>query len=109
MGCLKEVGVYPAAPSSPQMIGGGRICMKIFIISTMVTAVALCTTGILACMVYKGMFTGMVGLNALCVIGEINSYGMMIGGVVLFVLSVFAWACHLKQEKEAAHYTKMVK
>jgi hypothetical protein len=75
------------------------ICFKIFVVASIVLAAIVVVAGILALMASKGALPGtMDSISKLSVIGEVNSYVMLGGGTVLFVLGILAWSCQLRKE-----------
>ena len=77
------------------------LCFKIFIVVSIFLAAVVVITGILALMASKGALpTSMSAIAKLSVIGEVNSYVMLSGGIILFVLGVVSWSCHLRKENQ---------
>lgn len=75
------------------------LCVKIFIVASIVLAAIAIVAGILALMASKGTLpNGMSAITHLSTIGEVNSYVMLGGGIVLFVLGILAWSCQLQDE-----------
>lgn len=75
------------------------ICFKIFIVATIVLATLVVVIGILALMAVKGALpVGFKAISNLNLIGEVNSYVMVGGGITLFVLGILAWYCQIRKE-----------
>jgi hypothetical protein len=97
-------------PLPNQQKGGGihhrevlkkDICFKIFTIVTILLAAVAIIAGSLALMASKGTLPPSIySLNKLSVIGEANSFVMLGGGIILFILGVLAWSLHLKKESQ---------
>ncbi|HEY4831777.1 MAG TPA: hypothetical protein VIH61_04365 [Waddliaceae bacterium] len=97
---VREIEPHTALRRSNDVAPKG-VCFKIFIVATIVLATIVVVTGILALMVCKGALPSkMTSVASLYVIGEVNSYGMLGGGIALFVLGILAWSCHLKKENQ---------
>jgi hypothetical protein len=75
----------------------GALCFKIFLVVTIVLAAITVIIGIIALLAVKGAIPGEVS-NPLSVIGEVNSYVMIGGGALLFVLGMLTWCCRLHKE-----------
>lgn len=76
-----------------------NICFKIFVVASIVLAAVVVIAGILALMATKGALPGgMDSVSRLGVIGEVNSYVLMGGGISLFVIGILAWSCQLRKE-----------
>jgi hypothetical protein len=75
------------------------MCFKIFVVASIVLAAIVVIAGILALMATKGALPGgMDSVSKLGVIGEVNSYVLMGGGISLFVIGILAWSCQLRKE-----------
>jgi hypothetical protein len=92
------------APAKPFQDNGAKgICFKIFVIASIILAAITAVVGVLALLASKGALTGrMSSISDLSVIGEVNSYVMLSGGIALFVLGILAWSCQLKRENQRA-------
>ena len=76
------------------------ICFKIFVVVTIILATVIVVVGILALMAARGALpAGMGPILKLNVIGEVNSFVMLGGGIVLFILGMLAWSYHFKKEQ----------
>lgn len=80
-----------------------NLCFKIFVVVAVVLAAVTVIVGILALMAVKGAIPG-EQINPLSVIGEVNSYVMISGGALLFILGLLAWSCQLHKEGQQAHF-----
>ncbi len=73
------------------------LCFKFFVVVTVVLAVVLVIIGILALMASRGWMPTDTA-NNLSTIGEVNSFVMISGGCLLFLLGLLAWSCQIHKD-----------
>lgn len=77
------------------------ICLKAFVIFTIVMGAIILVTGILSLVASRGAIPPNVNsLTELAKIGEVDASVMVGGGFVLFVLGIVSWTCHLHKEQK---------
>ena len=78
-----------------------NICFKIFVVATIILAAVVVVAGILALMASKGTLPfGWEPFSKMKIIGELNSYLMIGGGISLLFLGLFSWNFQIRKEKK---------
>lgn len=72
-------------------------CTKFIVITTVVIAIITTMTGMFALFASTGgLPPGLNAFHSLSSVGEITSYYILGGGVILFGLGLGAWICHAR-------------
>ncbi len=101
LGYNPEASVSDLSPRGPEH-PHANLCFRVFIVVSIVLALVVVVTAILAIMASKGLFPdAMASIHKLSVIGEVNSYVMLGGGLSLFILGVVAYSCLLFKQVQS--------
>jgi hypothetical protein len=98
------VGSFGSGP--PPTVHGSQtqesrnIALKTFVIFVIFLGAVALTVGVLSLLASQGVLpNGMNSIAKLAVLGVVNSSLMVAGGVLIFILGVAAWVCHLHKSR----------
>lgn len=77
-----------------------NICLKTFVIFVIFLGALSLVTGVLALLASQGSLpSGINSISNLTRIGIVNSSLMIGGGIIIFLMGVAAWTCHLHRTR----------